>query len=250
MIFTIAARELRALFLSPLAWTILAVIQVILAYLFLSHVDDYMAWKSRLMQFESPVGVTEFIVAQLFGNASIILLLIVPLITMRLVSEERRNRTLALLYSAPISMTEIVLGKYLGIMLFLFVVLGLMALMPLALLAGGSLDFGILAAGLLGLALLLGCFAAVGLFMSTLTQYPTVAAIATFGALLLSWLLNWGRESDSATGNTLAYLSLLNHYEPFLRGVFDTADAAFYVLVIVTFLVLSIRRLDADRLGG
>ena len=99
---------------------------------------------------------------------------------------------------------------------------------------------------MVGLAFLLGSFAAVGLFMSTLTQYPAVAASSTFGVLLLFWLLDWSGDETSL----LAYLSLLNHYEPFLRGVFDSTDAAYYLLVIVMFLVLSIRRLDAERLGG
>lgn len=247
MILTIALRELRSLFLSPLAWAILGVVQLVLAYLFLSHVELYLGFQSRLLGMESPVGVTEVVVSALLGNAAVVLLLVVPLITMRMVSEERRNRTLALLFSAPASMSEILLGKYLGILLFLMIILGLVALMPLSLLAGGTLDYGMFAAGLLGLGLLLASFAAVGLFMSTLTQYPTVAAVSTFGVLLLSWLLDWSGEG---TASVLGYLSLLNHYEPFLDGVFDSADAVFYLLLIATFLVLSIRRLDADRMGG
>jgi ABC-2 type transport system permease protein len=194
-------------------------------------------------------GVTEIILPDLLGNAAIILLLVVPLLTMRLVAEERRNRTLSLLFSSPLSMTEIVLGKYLGILLFLLVLLVLIAIMPLSLLAGARLDFGLLAASFLGLALLLAGFAAVGLFMSTLTQYTTVAAISTFGALLLFWILDWSGHGFTG-GNWLAYLSLFNHYKPFLDGIFDSADAVYHVLLITTFLVLSIHRLDADRLGG
>jgi ABC-2 type transport system permease protein len=165
---------------------------------------------------------------------------------MRLISEERRNRTLSLLFSAPVSMTEIILGKYLGIMAFLGILLLLIALMPLSLLMVVSLDAGMVASALLGLALLLAAFVAVGLFISTLTQYPGVAAISTFGVLLLFWLLDWSGKEDTL----LSYLSLLNHYEPFLRGVFDSANAAYYLLFVVAFLVLSVRRLDAERLGG
>jgi ABC-2 type transport system permease protein len=248
MIMTIALRELRSLFLSPLAWAILGVVQLILGYLFLSQVDFYLKFQSQIMALREPVGVTEIVAAGLFGNAGVVLLLVVPLVTMRLVSEERRNRTLALLYSAPVSMTEIVLGKYLGVLLFLFVILALVAAMPLSLLAGGTLDLGLLAAGLLGLALLLAAFTAIGVFMSTLTQYPTVAAISTFGVLLLSWVLDFSGQGDPSSA--LAYLSLLNHYERFLSGIFDSADAVFLTLITITFLVLSVRRLDADRMGG
>ncbi len=249
MIFTIGLRELKSLFLSPLAWSILAVVQMILAYLFLGRIEIIQMYQAQLMAMDGAPGVTEIILPDLLGNAAIILLLVVPLLTMRLVAEERRNRTLSLLFSSPLSMTEIVLGKYLGIVLFLLVLLVLIALMPLSLLAGARLDFGLLAAGFLGLALLLAGFAAVGLFMSTLTQYTTVAAISTFGALLLFWILDWSGQGF-AGGNWLAYLSLFNHYKPFLDGIFDSADAVYHVLLITTFLVLSIRRLDADRRGG
>jgi ABC-2 type transport system permease protein len=173
---------------------------------------------------------------------------VVPLISMRLVTEERRNKTLPLLFSAPLSMTEIVLGKYLGLYTFLLIQLLLIALMPLSLLAGGGLDLGLLASGLLGLALLLGGFAAVGLFMSTLTEHQTVAAVSTFGMLLFFWLLDWARTG--AGGGALPYLSLLNHTEPFLKGLFDTRDVVYHLLFITTFLALSVRRLDMDRLGG
>ena len=249
MIFAIGLREFKSLFLSPLAWSILAVVQLILAWLFLGRIELFQTYQSQLMAMESAPGLTEIVVPDLLGNAAIVLLLVVPLLTMRLVAEERRNRTLSLLFSAPLSMTEIVLGKYLGILMFLLALLALIALMPLSLFAGAHLDYRLIASGFLGLALLLAGFAAVGLFMSTLTQYPTVAAISTFGALLLFWLLDWSGQGLSG-GSWLAYLSLFNHYKPFLDGIFDSADAVYHVLLVTTFLVLSVRRLDADRLGG
>jgi ABC-2 type transport system permease protein len=248
MMFTIARHELRRLFLSPLAWIILAVVEFILAWMFLQHVESFLAIQSQLLGMNGEYGVTEVVATPLFGNAAVVLLLVVPLISMRLVTEERRNKTLPLLFSAPLSMTEIVLGKYLGLYAFLLIQLLLITLMPLSLLAGGGLDFGLLASGLLGLALLLGGFAAVGLFMSTLTQHQTVAAVSTFGMLLFFWLLDWARTGTG--GGALPYLSLLNHTEPFLKGVFDTRDVVYYALFIITFLALSVRRLDMDRLGG
>lgn len=249
MILTIAWRELRTLFLSPLAWAILAVLQGILGFLFLARIEIVQLYAPQLAAMEDAPGITEIIVPELFGTAAIVLLLVVPLLTMRLLAEERRNRTLVLLFSAPVSMTEIVLGKYLGVLGFLFIVLALIGLMPLSLVAGSAVDFGLLASGLLGLALVLAGFAAVGVFMSALTQHPAVAATATFGALLLFWILDWSGQGAQGS-SLLAYLSLFNHYRPFLEGLFDSADALYHLLLISTFLVLSIRRLDADRLGG
>ncbi len=247
MIATLAARELRSLFLSPLAWTILAVVQFILAWLFLGQLDVYIAYQARIAMMENPPGATEVIVAPLFSSATIILLLVIPLLTMRLVSEERRSRTLPLLFSAPVSMTEIVLGKYVGILGFLVMMLGLITLMPLSLLSLGTLDFGLLASVLLGMVLMLSAFAAAGLFMSTLTAQPTVAAVSTFGLLLLLWVIEI--SGQSAGGSTVfSYLSLQRHYEALLRGLFNSSDILYYLLFIATFLVLSIRRLDADRL--
>jgi len=162
MILTIARRELRSLFLSPLAWTILAVIIVILAYMFFMQIELFMQLQPRLSAMPAAPGITEVIVAPVFGNTAIVLLLVVPLLTMRLLSDERRNQTLSLLLSAPLSMRDIVLGKFFGIVAFLLVVVGFIILMPVSLLLGGTLDFGVLASCTLGLVLLVSAFCCVG----------------------------------------------------------------------------------------
>ena len=249
MILTIAARELRSLFLSPLAWSVLAVVQFILAYLFLAQVDNFMTLQPQLVGLEGAPGVTDLIAAPLFGDAAIVLLLVTPLITMRILSEERRNGTLSLLFSAPVTMTEIVLGKYLGVLAFFFILLAMVVFMPLSLLAGTPLDLGKLAAGVLGLGLLLAAFSAAGLYLSSLTEQPTVAAISTFGLLLLLWIIDWAGKGGAEVSGLLHYLSLLRHYEPLLRGLVNSSDVLYYLLFVVTFLGLSIRRLDADRLS-
>jgi len=248
MIFTIAAREIRSLFLSPLAWAILAVTLFILAYLFLSQIEAYTLLQPRLAALQAAPGVSDIVVAPLLGDAAVVLLLITPLVTMRTLSEERRSRTISLLLSAPVSMTEIILGKYLGVLTFFLILIGMLALMPLSLLAGTDLDLGKLAAGLLGLTLVVAAFAAIGLFMSSLTEQPTVAAVTTFGLLLLLWILDWAGNSGLDTSNLLAYLSMLRHYEPLLKGMFSSTDVGYYLLVTTLFLGFSIRRLDATRL--
>jgi len=212
MIFTIALRELRTLFLSPLAWSILAVVQLLLAFLFLARVEMYQLYQPQLLALDNAPGVTEIVLPDLLGNAAIVLLLVVPLLTMRLIAEERRNKTLTLLVSAPVSMTEIVLGKYLGVLLFLLIVLALIALMPLSLLLGGGLDPGLLFSGLLGLAFLLAGFAAVGLFMSTLTQHQLIAAMATFGALLLFWILDLAGSGEGTPWMRLGTNSIMGDF--------------------------------------
>ncbi|BAW79919.1 ABC transporter permease [Candidatus Nitrosoglobus terrae] len=250
MILTLALHELRRLFLSPLAWATLAVTQLLLGYMFLTQVAYFAQIQSQLMGLPEAPGVTEIVAIPLFQNAAVVMLLIVPLMTMRLIADERRSRTLTLLFSAPLSMTEIVLGKYLGTLIFFVIMTILIALMPLSLLAGGSLDLGLLAAGLLGLCLLLASFTAIGLFFSSLTQQATVAAISTFGILLLLWIIDWvGSSGVLNQGSELfTYLSLLRHYQALLEGQFNSSDIVYYLLIVVAFLAFSIRRLDADRL--
>ncbi len=250
MIGTIALRELKNLFLSPLAWAIMAVLQLILAYLFLSQIDTFLQLQPRLAGIEGAPGVTDIVVAPLLQTIGFLLLLIAPAITMRVFSDEKRNHTLSLLLSSPVSMTEIVLGKFLGVTLSLLLLLAMLTAMPVSLYAGTSLDAGKLASGLLGLALLLSAFAAVGIFMSSLTEQPVVAAISTLGLLILLWIVDWtGTQEENMTG-LLQYLSLQTHFESFLKGLFSTTDVVYYLLLIATFLVLSIRRLDQQRLTG
>jgi len=245
---TIASRELRSLFLSPLAWSILAVVQFLLAYIFLSQVEYFQRLQPRIAALESSPGVTDLIVAPLFGNAGVILLLVTPMLTMRLISEERRNRTLSLLFSAPVSITEIVLGKYLGILAFLAIMITMIVLMPLSLTLGTDLDWGKFAACVVGLGLLLAAFAAIGLYLSSLATQPVVAAVGSFGMLLLLWIIDWNATVGTAKGELLGYLSMLRHYQNLLKGMVNTTDLVYFLLLIVTFVGLSIRRLDNDRL--
>ncbi|HEB93785.1 MAG TPA: ABC transporter permease [Gammaproteobacteria bacterium] len=247
MAFIIAGRELRSLFLSPMAWAILAVVCGICAWFFLAYLDFFLQIQPRLATVPGGPGAADIVVAPLFSTAATVLLLVAPLLTMRLISEERRAQTLPLLLSAPVSMTEIVLGKFLGVLGFVLVMLLLIAAMPLSLLAGGTLDLGLWAAGVLGLLLLLASFCSIGLYLSTLTAQPVVAAVSTFGLLLLLWILNLASAGADDKG-LLDYLSLMSHFQPLLRGIFSSTDIAYYLLLIGTFLVLSIRRLDTDRL--
>lgn len=251
MLFAIASREFRNLFLSPLAWAIMAVLQLILAYLFLSQIDVYMSvLQPRLAGIEGAPGVTDMVVAPLLQTVGFLLMLIAPAITMRTFSDEKRNRTLSLLLSAPVTMSDIVLGKFLGVTLFFLVLLAMISAMPVSLYAGTSLDTGKLAAGLLGLTLLLCSVSAIGVFMSSLTEQPVVAAISTFGLLLLLWIVDWSGNSGQDVSGLFTYLSLQTHLGSFLKGLFSTTDVAYYLLLTALFLALAIRRLDQQRLTG
>ena len=247
-VFTIAFKELRSLFYSPAAWVVLAVIEFVLGYLFLIQLEYFLENQSRLVSIPNAPGVTEIVVSGLLGSAGVVLMMVVPVITMRSFSEEQRAQTLTLLISAPVSLTQIVLGKYLGALLFLLVMVGCLLLMPASLLLGGRIDAGLLGANVLGLGLLLASFAALGVYISSLTAQPMIAAIGGFGALLLLWLVDLGgKTGEAGASSVLSYLSTLRHYENLLKGLIDTQDLVYFMLFVATFLTLTVQRLDARR---
>lgn len=248
MTLHIAWRELRNLFLSPLAWCVLAVVQFLLAFMFLARLENFQLVQARLLSMEGAPGVTDMVAAPVLSSATTLLLLVVPLLTMRSFAEERRSGTIRMLFSAPVSLYQVVLGKYLGLVGLLLVMLAMILLMPLSLALGTTLDWGKLAAAALGLALMLSAFAAAGLFASTLTRQPVVAAVITFGILLLLFIIDWAGSIDERFSELFSYLSLLRHYQAMLQGTFNSADVAYYLLFIIAFLGLAIRKLDAERM--
>lgn len=245
MILTIAGKELRRLFASPLAWVILAFLQFIFALFFVLGLRAFFDTQAQMAMLQGAPGFTAYVVEPSFGAARIILLMVVPLLSMRLIAEERRNQTLPFLISAPVTITEVVLGKFLGLLAFLCVAVGLLAFMASSLYLGGKLDLGLLAANVVGLLLLAASFAVVGLYLSSLTSHPLVAGVGTYGLLLLLWLINAGATDPDSP---LHMLSLIKHYDTFAKGTVAVNDLVYYIVLIVLFLLLSIRRLDADRL--
>ncbi len=249
MIWIIARGELRRLFYTPLAWVILALVLFILAWLFLYLLNYFITeLQPRLAATEAAPGVTDLVVAPVLLWAGVIMLGISPLLTMRAFSEERQTGSLTLLISAPVSMTEIVLGKYLGLLLFALIMLGLLALMPMSLAFGTALDWGKLLAGLVGLFLLLASFSAAGLYLSSVTVTPLVAAVSSFGLLLFLVVLYLSGSSQTTGSQLFIYLSHFSHYVSFLEGIFNTSGLVYYILFSGTFLILTVWRLESQRL--
>lgn len=247
MIATLAWKEFRSLFISPLAWVILAVVQFILALVFFWYLSQYLEIQPRIQQLANPPGVTEIVVSGSFYFAAILLQIAVALLSMRLFSDEYRNRTITLLLSAPISSTEIALGKFCGLLLFLLLPVGLLTLMSASLALGGPVDWGLIGANLLGLVLLLATSSALGLFISSLTEHPLLAGFGTLMALVFLLLLNL-LATDPNT--TTTYLSLLSHFDAMSKGFIDTTNVSFLVIVTATLLVLASKVLDRRRMQG
>lgn len=245
MIRLLALRELRSLFAQPATWWILALLQAVFAWFFLARTEYFLEIQAQLAQLANPPGVTVTVAIPLFNILSLLLMVITPLFTMRLIAEERRNQTLTLLLSSPVSSAQIVLGKFVGLMGFLLLLMSTTPLMLLSLQLGTTLDFGLLCSNLFGLILLASCYAAVGLYVSSLTAQPIIAAITTLGVLLGSWLADM---SSSALDSPWHQISPLYHFQNFSNGLLDTGDASFFVLVSGVCLLLAMQRLNAHRL--
>lgn len=245
-ILTVARAETRRIFVSPLVWAVLAVLQAVLGVFFVLYLNAYA--QTVLMSHDQYLGVSDYIGGGLYSSADVVLLLVMPLMTMRLFAEERKTGSITLLFSSPTSLIEIVLGKYLGLLSFLAAEIVLLAGMSLTLCAGTDLDLGRIAAGLLGLFLMMMAFGAAGLFVSTLTREPVIAAVTTFGLLLLLWILQAvSQMSNIPFSGVFGYLSLIGHFENLKRGVVSTTDVIYYVLFVVFFLWLAVLRLDMER---
>jgi len=247
MIFTIARKELFMLFASPLAWVLLALIHALLAWFFLGRLDAFLQVQPQLVQIENPPGFTEIIVTPVFSIAAIVLLMLIPLLTMRQFAEERKNHTLTLLLSAPVTVTEIVLGKFLGLIIFFLGIIGLIVAMCVALKAGGTLDYGLIISGASGLFLLMCCFVALGLYISSLTAQPVLAAIGVLAILLGFWVIDLVTSDDQGW---VYYVSIFKQFELLNNGLLDTFSTVYLVLFTLFFLVLTIRHLVGERLHG
>lgn len=240
---TIAQHEWRRLFAGPLAWLCLSAVQLLSAVVFWLLLAEFASSAHQ----DQTLGVAEFVGGGLFGFCSIIFLLVVPILAMRSFAEERERGSLDLYLSAPVSNFSLVCGKFLGLLTLLWLMLGLICSMPLSLLVGTDLDLGLILSGALGLGLMLTAFTALSLFISLLCRQAIVSAVVSFSLLLLLWLLQAGGADNGLMAGLADYLSPLSHFDALRRGVFDTADVAYYLLFSLGFLGFSVQRLNWEQ---
>lgn len=245
MIFTIANKEFRSLFATPSTWLILGALQFIFAWFFLARLDAYLQVQAQLALVANAPGATMTVASPLFGTLALMLMMLIPLFTMRLLAEERRNQTLALLLAAPVSSSQIVIGKFLSLLLFISLVIASCTLMLAILGFGTHLDSGLLVANALGLLLLTASYAALGLYLSALTKQPIVAALSATALSFGLWLIDIG-GADNA--NALRAFSPTAHAQSLNAGLIFSADIIYFTLFIATFLLLTIRRVNNNRL--
>ncbi|MBI3630633.1 MAG: ABC transporter permease subunit [Candidatus Rokubacteria bacterium] len=253
-VWPIFKKELLLYFTSPVAYVVFTIFLLIVGYFFYSIFAFFsMASMQAAMNpaFARDLNVTDGVMRPLFSNVSVILLLLMPIVTMRLFAEERKSGTIELLLTYPVRDGAVLIGKYLAAFALYGVMLAATLLYPAIVLYFARLEWGPLLTGYLGLVLLGGTFLAVGLLSSSLTENQIVAAISTFGVLLILWVINWSADyAGGLTGKILSHLSIIEHFESFSRGVLDTRDVIYYVNFMILALFLTLRSLEARRWNG
>ncbi|HWF38634.1 MAG TPA: ABC transporter permease [Candidatus Acidoferrales bacterium] len=254
-LYAIYRKEMGNYFVSPVAYVVVGVFLALSAFFFNYFLSAVMQQALQMQMQEMEMGmhpnidVTMEVMRAFFGLLSTLVLFLTPMLTMGVFSEERKRGTMELLMTSPITEWQIVLGKFLA-SLTLFAIM----LLPTA----GYLIFTyvrsepvppwrMLIAGYLGIMLLGACLLALGSFISSLTENQLIAAVLTFAAFLIVWVIDLGRNAGGAAGDTLQYLSVIRHYDDFTRGVIDTSSLIYYLSFIGLFVFLTVRSVDSMR---
>jgi ABC-2 type transport system permease protein len=251
--FTIAGKELRSYFVSPIAYVVLTGFLLLGGWFFFNLLARFSFLLSIYSAMRNPeaqmrLNLNDFVVAPLLHNLSVVLVILVPVITMRTFAEEKRSGTYELLMTSPLSITEIVAGKFLGALGFVIVMIGLTGIYPVILLLYGNPEMGVIAAGYLGLLLLAIAFLTVGLLTSSFTENQIIAAVSCLVLLLLLYVISWPADTAGPVlGAVLKYVSLTEHFGEMVKGVIDTKDLVYFGSVILLALFLTQRSVESVR---
>jgi ABC-2 type transport system permease protein len=247
-------KELTVYFATPIFYITGFFFLVLAGYFFYTNVFYYSiislqaAQQASNPQVAAQLNPTQMVYRPLFPVLAIVLLFLVPLLTMRLLAEEKRSGTAELLFTYPITDWAVILGKFLAALLVYLIFLAFTVSYSLALTFVTRLDWGAIGAGYLGLMLLGASALALGLFASSLTENQIVAGVVGFALLLLFWIIGWVQElGGGGLGKAFQHLSLLDHYDNFTKGVIDTRDLVYCLSFIFFFLFLTKRQLESRR---
>jgi ABC-2 type transport system permease protein len=253
-ILAIAHKELKAYFASPIAYIVIGFSAILFGWFFVNllYYFDRISLQAGLGMGGPPtVNVNEMLIGPLFMNVSVILLFTLPLVTMRIYSEEKRSGTIELLLTSPLTDFQIVMGKFLGAMALYGAMLAVTLVHIGVLFAFGNPEWRPVVTGYLGLLLMGGCFISVGLLISSLTKNQIVAGMVTFAVFLLLWVVNWiASFMGPTTQAVLNYLSITDHLDDFTKGVVDTKHLVYYVSFITFGLFLTMKSVDTERWRG
>lgn len=246
----IAKKDLRSYFVSPIAYIVIATFLLLIGWMFFNLLSFFsqQVQQYAAMSFGQKPTLSDGVLRPLFGNMNVLMLFVAPFITMRLLSEERKDHTVELLLTAPVRPREIVFGKFLAAFGLLMIMITLTVAYPVILGFIAKPDWGVIAGCYLGLVFVAATYVAVGLFWSSRTENQIVAAVLTFGTLLFFWLISWSaHRAGPVWSEVLNHLSIIGHYSNFAQGVIDTTDVVFYLTFIGFGLFLTNLSFDSDN---
>ncbi len=249
MIGAIAGFESRALLRSSQTWLIAGVTAVVFAYLFLQALEIYLDIQPSLAMQDHPTGLSGFLSVRYLAPLVMIFALIAPLMAMKSFSEEYRQQTLALWQSSPVSTTALVVGKFVGVAVIVVLLVAIACAIVLFMRLFVPLDLGVLGASALGLTLASLSFTAIGMFFSSMTRHAIIAVAASVMLLVLLWLLG-SVTTESTLMNVLGLFAIPTHLAGFFQGYVGSGDVAYFVVLIVCFIAMTIIRLDSIRQTG
>ncbi len=196
-----------------------------------------------------PINLNDLVFRNLFSSMRLVLLIILPILTMRLFAEERKLRTFEFLITSPIRINEIVMGKFVSVLLIYLGLLGVTWLVPMVLMLFSDFEWNPILTGYLGMALLGALFLSVGVFASALTENQIVAAFIGFGILLTNWLISGLGTllGDTTAGRIISYVSFMEHYDHLVRGLIDTSDLVYFGSGLTLMLFLTHRVVESAR---
>ncbi len=245
-ILVIAKRELGGYLTGPIGWICLVVFTLIAA-LFYNVVLVQIANQS--MQLGMEEGLTEGVVQGFFGNLTVIGLLLIPAVTMGLIAQDRRERSIELLLTSPVSSLQITLGKYFGALAFVLVMISTTLYLPAMMYWMGEPDGGVMLASYGSFTLLMAVFVAIGLFASSVTDNQLVALAMSFSLSLTLWIIGWfgAALGESSLGTILGHISMLSHFDTMSGGVVHINDVVYFSSTILFFLFATTQRVEALR---
>jgi ABC-2 type transport system permease protein len=254
-ILAIAHKELRSYFASPIGYVLVGLWALLFGWFFINLVAYFMRVSMQMGQFGAgggqAINVNQQLIRPLLQNVTILILFVLPMVTMRTYSEEKRAGTIELLLTSPLSDFEIIMGKFLGALSLYAVMLGVTLLHIALLFVYGRPEWKPIVTAYVGLLLMGGCFIAVGLFISSLTKNQIVAVMATFSVFLFLWIINWiGSFAGPTVDKLTQYLSIIDHFDDFAKGVLDTTHIIYYVSFITLGLFLTAKSVDSERWRG
>jgi len=253
-VLAIAHKELKSYFSTPIAYVVIGFFALLFGYFFYAMLVIFNQQSAQFGGVEGgAVDINQQLIRPLFLNASVILLFVLPLITMRTYSEEKRSGTIELLLTSPVTDVEIILGKFLGAMALYAAMLAITVIHMLLLFsyANPKPEWTVPVIGYVGLLLMGGCFISVGLLISSLTKNQIVSGMVTFAVFLLLWVINWiASFTGPTTQSVLNYLSITDHFDDFTRGILDTKHFIYYFSVMSFGLFLTARSVDTERWKG